>query len=153
MLSLVTIYWFYSKLHTIKTKFRVLVPMLIKIQIFGCQKGYEVSFLSLWEKTLRTFRNHLHNDRWYDYTNIMFFSLSIITLLSSLYSRVRTMVRYLHTHRTTPSLPPPTTTWPWCSPPLVRNHVKTWWGLGRHRKKIYRRIAGVSARWFDATAK
>jgi len=111
-----------------------------------------VSFLTLWEKTLRTFWNHLHNVRWYDYTNIMFFSLSIITLLSSLYSRVRTMVRYLHTYRTTPSLPPPTTTWPWCSPPLVQNHAKTWWGLGRHRKKIYRWIAGVSAHWFGATA-
>ena len=44
-------------------------------------------------------------------------------------------------------------TWQWRAlHPLVRNHAKTWWGLGRHQQKIYWRIAGVSARWFDATA-
>ena len=157
MLSLVTIYWFIRKLRTIKTKFRVLVPMLIKIQISGCRKVYEVSFLSLWEKTLRTFRNHLHNVRWYDYTNIMFFSLSIITLLSSFYSLACTLEYELWYDIYILTVPCPPCRRQWQPdhgdpPPLVQNHAKTWWVLGRHRKKIYRRIAGVSARWFGATA-
>jgi len=87
------------------------------------------------------------------HNNIMFFSLCIN--LSSEYSIWCTYVSYqLNTYRALRAVPsaPPTTTWQWRSPPLVRNHAKTWWGLRRHRQKIYRRIARVSARWFDATA-
>ena len=88
--------------------------------------------------------------RWYDYT-YYFFSLSIIFIYLeySLACCTLPTLRYLPYH-----VPPrrQQQPWQWRSPPLVRNHAKTWWGLRRHRQKIYRRIARVSARWFDATA-
>ncbi len=79
-----------------------------------------------------------------------FFSLSIY--LSSEYSMMYLCIV------PTKNLPRPTRrqrqTWQRCAVhPLVRNHAKTWWGLGRHRQKICPRIAGVSERWFDATTK
>jgi hypothetical protein len=82
------------------------------------------------------------------HNNIMFFSLCIN--LSSEYSIWCTYVSYqLNTYR---ALRAANDNLTMALPPLVRNHAKTWWGLGRHRQKIYRRIARVSARWFDATA-
>ncbi len=44
------------------------------------------------------------------------------------------------------------TWWPWCPPPLIWNHAKTWRGRGTHRRKKYWWTAGVSAPWFNATA-
>ncbi len=37
-------------------------------------------------------------------------------------------------------------------PPIVQNHANTWWEIVRHWQKKYWQIAGVSARWLDATA-
>ncbi len=51
------------------------------------------------------------------------------------------------------SVPPTTTSWPWRPRPLVQNHAKTWWELGRHWRNKHLQISGVSACQFDAMTK
>jgi len=129
-----------------KTKFRVLVPMLIKVQI--CRLLEMIR--SVFSHIVRRDTSNLPKPspqgemvQLHIIICIMFFSLSIN--LSSEYSMMYLCI--VPTKRQQQ-------TWQWCAlHPLVRNHAKTWWGLERHQRKIYRRIAGVSARWFDATAK
>jgi len=135
-----------------KTKFQVLVPMLIKIQICRLPERIRIVFSHIVRKDnpnplepspqCQMVRLHI----------ILFFSkyyysLSrVLGVLSSWY------IQYLNTY--TVKCPPCHQRQPdhGSLPPLVRNHAKTWWGLRRHRQKIHRRIAGVSAHWFDSTA-
>ena len=104
MLSLVTIYWFYSKLHTIKTEFQVLVRMLIKIQICRLPERIQSVFSHIVRKDSSNLPKPSPQCQMVRLHKYYVISLTIITLLSSLYSRVRTMVQYLHTYRTTLSL-------------------------------------------------
>ena len=130
MLSLVTIYWFYSKLHTIKTEFQVLVRMLIKIQICRLPERIQSVFSHIVRKDSSNLPKPSPQCQMVRLHKYYVISLTIITLLSSLYSRVQTRVQYLHTYHTTFSLPPPMTTWPWCSPPprpkSCQNLMRPW---------------------------
>ena len=135
-----------------KTKFRVLIPMLIEVQICWLLERIR----SVFSHIVRRDTSNLPKPspqcemvQLHIIICIMFFSLSIN--LSSEYSMMYLCIV------PTKYLPRPPRRqrqkWQWRTlHPLVRNHAKTWWGLGRHRQKIYRRIAGVSARWFEATA-
>ena len=147
-------------------KFWVLVPSFLFV---GCQKGSELSFLTLWEKTIQTFWNR---------------GIEMVRLLNNIMPPVRTaksgdqwelrkLAGPVKTDKlllsTLASLLYSTLYLPWYvsyhvlrvandnhdngAPPLIWNHAKTWWGLRRHWQKIYRQIAVVSAHWFNTTAK
>ncbi len=105
----------------------------------------KASFLTLWEKTLRTCpkpspANSDNTTTVLDNKTKIFFSQSIFCLIKC--SRERTTSTRSSRKHGDHGAPPP----------LVRNHAKTWWEQERHRQQKYWQTAGVSAHWFHATA-